>query len=275
MATVNGYTAEKMQEIADKAFKSAAIVGDNLVITHQDDTTTNVGNVRGPEGDPGVSDMNLYDPPGVAKPLLIPAVPANHGLCDGTTEYDAALAPILVAVWGSGPSCVNGVSAVGKFRFPDLRGKTFFGLHPGIAAFDTLGETGGTKDAVAVSHDHTASSDQPAHSHTADQAAHDHGGTTTTNGSHSHGVGGDSWDADRIVFTSPSSITMGSGGQEVTYTHIDPAGDHYHVIPASDPGISVSTADPAISTTVNANGVSGTDMNLPPYRVVNWIMRLV
>jgi hypothetical protein len=47
-------------------------------------------------------------------------------------------------------------------------GKVLVGLDSGDAAFDTLGETGGSKDAIVVSHSHTASSSvsDPGHNHT-------------------------------------------------------------------------------------------------------------
>lgn len=275
MATINGYTAEKMKEIADSAFKSAEIVGDNLVITHQDDTVTVVGNVRGPSGTPGISDMALYDPIGVPKPLLIPTIPGGYGVCDGTTEYDAAGCPVLAAAYGTGPSCVNGPAAVGKLKLPDMRGRTIYGLHPGIAMFDTLLEAGGSRDAVVVSHGHPGSSaDQPPHSHTADQPPHSH---TADQAPHTHPIDGDT--GDRIAFTHTSShatVTVGGGdatAQEVSYGHLDEV-DPGISVSTEDPGISVSTEDPGISLSIAPAGVSGTDANVPPYRVGNWIMRL-
>lgn len=56
MATVTGYTAERMQEIEDAAITSGAVVGDNLVLTRHDGTPITAGNVRGatgPTGPPG------------------------------------------------------------------------------------------------------------------------------------------------------------------------------------------------------------------------------
>jgi len=280
MATINGYTAEKMKAIADAAIKAVAVVGDRLIITREDDTQIDAGDVRGPQGDPGIEDMLLYSPVGVPQPRLIPGVPEGWGLCDGTTEYDADLAPTLATAWGTGPACVNGAAAVGNIKLPDLRGQTIFGLHPGIPAFDTLMETGGSKDAVVVSHDHGATADQPAHSHTADQAAHDHGGTTTTNGDHWHFA-----NVANVVSSGNTNHFHSNNGYvaegdntaavaDAVPVNVSGAGDHYHFIPGSDPGISVSSADPAISVDVFHEGVSGVDKNLPPYRVANWIMRL-
>lgn len=53
MATITGYTAERMKEIEDSAVISGEVVGDELFLTRYDATTINAGNVRGPQGDPG------------------------------------------------------------------------------------------------------------------------------------------------------------------------------------------------------------------------------
>jgi len=45
-------------------------------------------------------------------------------------------------------------------------GRVLVGVDSGDAAFDTLGETGGSKDSVVVSHTHSASVSDPGHSHT-------------------------------------------------------------------------------------------------------------
>lgn len=50
MATVNGLTAEAMDEIRDAIIIDADVVGDNLILTKHDGTTINAGNVRGPAG---------------------------------------------------------------------------------------------------------------------------------------------------------------------------------------------------------------------------------
>ena len=55
MATVTGYTAEKMEEILSQLIKSVSIVGDNLVALRYDDTQVNLGNAKGAKGDPGPS----------------------------------------------------------------------------------------------------------------------------------------------------------------------------------------------------------------------------
>lgn len=50
MATITGLTAARMLAMEAASLVSAAIVGDNLIITRQNGTTFNAGNVRGPAG---------------------------------------------------------------------------------------------------------------------------------------------------------------------------------------------------------------------------------
>ena len=47
-------------------------------------------------------------------------------------------------------------------------GRVLVGLNASDASFDTLGETGGSKDATVVSHTHTASVSDPGHAHSFD-----------------------------------------------------------------------------------------------------------
>jgi len=111
-------------------------------------------------------------------------------------------------------------------------GKVMVGLDSGDATFSTVGNTGGSKDAITVSHTHTATS-------------------TVTDPTHRHNVGSndstanDGGDAGNKEFVRDS----GSGNGGAVYTNY------------ASTGISVATS---ISTT----GSSGTNANLPPYVVV-------
>jgi hypothetical protein len=53
MATVTGMTAAAMQAILDGTVESAAVVGNDLILTLHDGTPVNAGNVRGDQGIPG------------------------------------------------------------------------------------------------------------------------------------------------------------------------------------------------------------------------------
>lgn len=271
MATINGLTAERMQEIIDKTIVDADVVGDNLILTLHDDTTIDAGNVRGEPGEPGVTDMeaqiaaalNLADPPGTPKPYTSDSPPTGHGLCDAGTEYSSATYPLLAVLYGTGPGCINGASTVGTFRLPNLKGRILVGRDAAVGAFDTLHETGGSKDAVVVQHahlhDHTGDTGGPSQNHT-HGIDHDHGVLAET------GTGNQfiTYDGVGTVQAGPDFVApTGYAGTASAPSPDISAGqsqDHAHTILADD-----SNTD---------DGVSGTDKNLQPYRVINWVMRL-
>jgi hypothetical protein len=111
-------------------------------------------------------------------------------------------------------------------------GKVMVGLDSGDATFSTVGNTGGSKDAIVVSHTHTATS-------------------TVTDPTHRHNVGsndstaGYGGDAGNREFVQDS----GSGNGPTTYTNY------------ASTGISVSTS-------IASTGSSATGANLMPYVVV-------
>jgi hypothetical protein len=80
-------------------------------------------------------------------------------------------------------------------------GKVIVGLDAADALFDTLEETGGSKDAIAVTHTHTATSTDSGHSHTQNYG----GGSTSPAG-----------------LTAPSGTPIGAGqsGTATSYANI-------------------------------------------------------
>lgn len=97
-------------------------------------------------------------PIGCILPYAGISIPDNWLYCAGLevsrTEY-AELFAVLGDRFGAG----NGSTT---FNIPDLREKFIFGANPGnpsIASY-TLGVTGGSKDAVVVSHNHTFTGNQ-------------------------------------------------------------------------------------------------------------------
>ena len=116
-------------------------------------------------------------------------------------------------------------------------GRVMVGLNGSDPLFDSLEETGGSKDAIVVSHSHTASSSSsssfsgnalPSHSHTINSGG---GGTSG------------------IVY----NVDVGSGTTSTS------------AVSAGTPSGTVSTST---STTVNSTGSSGTNANLQPYVTV-------
>lgn len=130
------------------------------------------------------------------------AIPSGWNLCDGTNST------------------------------PDLRNRFVVGAGSTYA----VGATGGSADAVVVSHTHTATST-----------------STVTDPSHTHGISGSTSTSGANANTARIGSFLDSG---ITSA-------------AATTGISVATA-----TTLASTGVSGTNANLPPYYALCYIMRV-
>jgi hypothetical protein len=138
----------------------------------------------------------------------------------------------------------------GQNGTPDLRKKFIYG-----ASTDAeIGTTGGSADAVVVSHSHSASSDS--------QGSHAHGAWTDTQGAHAHGL------KSRVIYPSGGSnraVDPVSGGEIVSNTEL--AGAHAHNIGMNAAG------SHGHNITIDANGEAGTGKNLPPYMYLAYIMK--
>lgn len=129
-------------------------------------------------------------------------------------------------------------------------GKVLVGQDTGDASFDTLEETGGSKNATLVSHNHTYSN------------------TTSTAGSHAHSI------------SDPGHNHTLSGRQHAGDTgYLNEFGDslageaysNNTSVKTATTGISINAAgnhDHTISGTVSTSGSSATNANLQPYVVV-------
>lgn len=143
---------------------------------------------------------------------------------------------------------------------PDLRDKFLVGagLNYAVAA------AGGSKDAVAVSHTHTASSANQSVDHT-----HGFSGNTGVVGDHQHPS------ATGAEFKYYGAAGVGAGAAGPSGLRNDglaltgPAGSHSHSFSGNTGGVSASHNH---AVTVDAAGVAGTDKNLPPYYALAFIM---
>ena len=189
---------------------------------------------------------------------LISAIPTGWFLCNGTNNT------------------------------PDLRNRFIYG-----ASVDAdVGATGGSKDAVVVSHNHGASSNSTGshthtanHSHTASSnstgshthtANHNHSASSNTTGNHSHSI-------NATTFAGygggghgglASSTTIGTAGLMSSGNIANSAGNHSHTITVNTKNFSTGSAGNHSHTiTVNNSGVSGVDKNLPPYMKLAYIMK--
>jgi len=161
----------------------------------------------------------------------------------------------IITMWsGSVASVPDGWSLCdGTNGTPDLRDRFVVGAGSSYA----VDATGGSKDAVVVSHDHSFSAS------TDSAGGHSHSGSTNTAGSHSHtineGVGsGTVQPGGTFAWVGLQSRSTNSAGSHSHSLSINSAGSHTH----------------SVSGTVDSEGVSGTDKNLPPYYALAYIMKL-
>jgi hypothetical protein len=174
----------------------------------------------------------------------------NNSTALSTTAYtDAAIAAAKQALYPVGSIYINaGVTTnpatlLGFGTWTAFgAGRVMVGLDGSDALFDTLEETGGSKDATLVSHSHTAST-QGDHEHfvaSTDFTSANNSGTTVTSSnfvSASQGASGLNESYNLTGTTDPATIGRTSG-----------AGSHTH--------------------TVSTQGSSATNANLQPYITV-------
>jgi len=141
----------------------------------------------------------------------------------------------LIAIWsGSTGSIPNGwVICDGTNGTPDLRNSFILGAGNTYA----VGATGGSTDAIVVSHTHTATSTST---------------STVSDPGHVHSIQG-------------SIQTLGTAGSVGTWVNISTQNTNSAVT-----GITVATAT---STTNATAGVSGSGANMPPYYALAFIMK--
>lgn len=252
MGTVTGYTAAHMKNIEDTTIISGTVVGDNLILTQRNGATINAGNVRGIQGVQGVgaSDMTavyqLLSPVGAMQPYGGTTAPSGWLMCDGQPYLRAGTYNALYNAIGT----AYGSSTSAYFNVPDLRQR--FPMGKGTAGTgSTLGSIGGSNNAVVVTHSHS----------------HTHNWTGVAVAGHTHTIAGYSgetiWvDAGGSHTGQANNIPSTSGltGNAVP-SHIDSGGGHNH------------TGSNSTDATGASGAVSGVDANLPPYQVVNWIIR--
>jgi microcystin-dependent protein len=155
--------------------------------------------------------------------------PTGYLLCNGssvsTTTYATLFSVLGYTFGGSG----------GSFALPNYTNRMPYGT--------TIGATGGSADAVVVSHTHIASVSDPGHQHLfgADDQVASQGGYNVQSG-----------------FGYDATSTTGGGGVNLYTKRIDNTNN------PQTTGITVSNS---------TEGVSGTNANLPPYLGINFIIK--
>lgn len=178
---------------------------------------------------------------------LVNAVPIANGGTGASSASGAALNLVVEIgklLYPVGSVYINSMSTVNPSVLLGFgtwvifgAGRVLVSLNSSDPSFDSLEETGGSKDAIAVSHTHT--------------------GSTNTAGSHSHNLAASSGDTDSMLNSASNTGIAGwsngfagyTGGGNVTLVQAN--GDHTHTF------------------TTNSAGSSGTNANLQPYITVS------
>jgi microcystin-dependent protein len=223
---INNAIRELMSQLKDQQIGSSGdsfSIGGSLYVAG---TSTFVGIPIGPTASPATNTTQLAttafvlansNPTGSLIMWTTGTAPTGWLLCAGAAvsrSTYAALFAVIGTTFGVGDGSTT-------FNVPNYTNRMPYGT--------TVGATGGSADAVVVSHNHTATSTDSGHSH-----------VISENGA-------------RPVTGSSALYAALDGG-----------------VPSPS---STQTSSANITTTVNSNGVSGTNANLPPYLGINFIIK--
>lgn len=157
---------------------------------------------------------------------------------------------IYMSVNNTNPSTLFGGTWVawGQGRVP-------VGVNTSDASFDTVEETGGSKNAVLVSHSHSFSKSITVNAH-----VHFVNLSTGEGGYHRHDMG-DIWSDGSADFGSAAYVTQSP--RKVKYRYTSYNGSHSHAIQGNTG--SAGGQNITVSGDTSTNGSSATNANLQPY----------
>lgn len=143
----------------------------------------------------------------------------------------------------------------------------------------TSGTTGGSNDAVVVSHTHTGTADRDgSHTHTTSTESHTHSATTSSSGKHTHNTGQRGYN----FVTTNGTFGYGSGSStapapSAKTSGVETTGAHTHSVSINSDSHShdVNSGGAHSHTlSINSAGSSGTGKNMPAYMAVNMWQRI-
>ena len=210
------------------ASKDALAIGNPLKIVKGTEIDTEFNNIATAVA----TKADLNSPALIGTPT---APTASFGTNTTQVATTAFVQAALQAVYPVGSVYINASSATNPSTLLGFgtwvefgAGRVLVGQNASDALFDTLEETGGSKDAIVVSHSHTAS--------------------TSSSGNHQHTIQGHRVGVGYNAAGSEATLNGTNPGTNNATT--DVAGSHTH------------------SVTVDSTGSSGTNANVQPYIVV-------
>lgn len=209
-------------------------------------------------------------------PNIAGAVTASHTDLNHTVAYQVPVGGIIL--WSGLHTAVPAGWQLcdGTGGTPDLRSRFVIGAGSTYASRDT----GGTADAVVVAHTHTAATGNGSADHT-----HTVTGTTNSVADHRHftmldadghnyngaGAGDTVTNANHADAGNWQYETASGNTADANVGRTNAAGGHNHTINLTEsPSGSLHTH----AVTVDSAGIAGTNLNLPPFLALAYIMKL-
>jgi len=227
------------------------------------DALTDIVNELGADPKGGFADVaariSAMVPPGVISAYGGGSAPSGYLLCDNSAVDRTTYAALFAAI-GTSFGVGDGSTT---FNLPDLKGRVPVGRDALVVMFNTLGEDGGSRDAVPVNHAHTVD-------------GHEHG-----LGSHTHTIAHAHTSTNSGLGVTPKAVVAGSDFAQQSGTPSDQT--FYDLdVASTGPSTNANSGGPSIPNTTGGtspgtdNGdvtEAGTDKNVQPYQVINYIIK--